>query len=191
MNRLLSILVSLVVIFFLYLWISHLSTSPKYMGEEGSGVTAEEAPIEKEVTAEPLTPVEESTTIEEADDESFETGEDQVAEEKPAEEKPVETKPPLVVEEEPPPTPSSEQAAASSGPHWVIAGNFLELANAEKHMRRMKELGYSQTEIVHFELSEYHTVCAGKFQDPTEARRVARKITELHGIDTYVRQVNQ
>lgn len=192
MNRLLSILVSLVVLFFLYLWISHLSTSPKYLG--GSDEAA--ALTEETIREEPETIIPEAESDQEVSD--MDVSEDAPEPPPPAEQQdPVDTEqkaediaPPAVEETVVEPE-RSDPVSSGSLTHWVIAGNFLELSNAQRHLRRMKELGYSQAEIVRFELSEYHTVCAGKFSDVTEARRVSRKITESHGIDTYVRQVNQ
>jgi len=72
----------------------------------------------------------------------------------------------------------------------VIAGNFLTRANAEERVKELKKLGYSKAEVVNFELSEYHTACAGRYTDLNEARRIAKKIKDMNGIDTYVRHGN-
>jgi hypothetical protein len=78
-----------------------------------------------------------------------------------------------------------------SGVHLVIAGNFLQRANAEERVNELRKLGYSKAEVVNFELSEYHTACAGRYADLNEARRIAKKIKDLHGIDTYIRHGSQ
>lgn len=98
---------------------------------------------------------------------------------------------PVVKKTVPPPSPppATKTAEQDAGAHLVIAGNFLERANAEERVRELKKLGYSKAEVVNFELSEYHTACAGRYADLDEARKVAKKIKE-HGIDTYVRHGN-
>ena len=184
MNRILSIIVTLVILFLIYLWISHLTTDPKYTRSEPAPrdrpthveadlTQPEDEPIQDDVRQADLSP-----------------------DENDAEETETEANPKVEIEEavqevieEPERTPPPAASRLQSG-HFVIAGNFLERANAEKHLRRMRELGYDDAEIIRFELSEYHTVCAGRFSDPVEARRIAKRITDTHGIDTYVRAVN-
>jgi hypothetical protein len=84
----------------------------------------------------------------------------------------------------------TKSTEAAAGLHLVIAGNFLEKANAEERVRQLQKLGYPLAEVVNFELSEYHTACAGRYSDLNEARRISKKIKEMHGIDTYVRLGN-
>lgn len=189
MNRLLSIIVSLVVLFFVYIWISHLSTSPKYTSDEEHKVRSDSQAEEQADNAEAIVAEPELTkdTVETADPPLTDTLEPSI---QPQPEQTEVAKP----VEKPKPAPSKVEKPVSpprTGRHLVIAGNFLELANAEKHLARLRELGYKESEIVHFELSEYHTVCAGRFEDPVEARRVAKRITDSYGIDTYVRAINQ
>jgi len=88
---------------------------------------------------------------------------------------------------------SREKTVSSStldGAHLVVAGNFLERKNAEKHLKSIKDLGYADAEILNFEISQYYTVIAGRYQDLAEARRVAKKLKDMHSIDTYVRNGN-
>jgi cell division septation protein DedD len=106
--------------------------------------------------------------------------------------KPVESKPKSTPK--PPPSETVKTVTKSvepaSGLHLIIAGNFLEKANAEERVRQLQKLGYPLAEVVNFELSEYHTACAGRYSDLNEARRISKKIKEMHGIDTYVRLGN-
>lgn len=86
-----------------------------------------------------------------------------------------------------------EKAVSSStleGVHLVVAGNFLERKNAEKHLKSIKDLGYVDAEILAFEISQYYTVIAGRYEDLAQARRVAKKLKDMHAIDTYVRNGN-
>jgi cell division septation protein DedD len=108
--------------------------------------------------------------------------------EKPAESKPKETAP-----AEPKPTKTSQPIAKTAasdpadGKHMVIVGNFLQRVNAEQRMQELKKAGFENIEVVNFDLSEYHTVTAGRFDDVNEARRLVKKLKDYHKIDAYVR----
>lgn len=95
------------------------------------------------------------------------------------------------------PAPKATQAVAkktslpnTEGKHLVIAGNFLQMVNAEQRMAELKKAGFKDVEILNFDLSEYHTVCAGRFTDVNEARRLVKKLKDYHKIDAYVRVGN-
>jgi len=110
--------------------------------------------------------------------------------EKPVEKKPAEkksdpepAKKPATQESKPAATPSKP----ATGKHLVIAGNFTQLANAQRQLQDLKKAGFTDAEIVNFDLSEYHTVCAGRFADVNEARRLVKKLKDYHKIDAYVR----
>ncbi|MDX1410062.1 MAG: SPOR domain-containing protein, partial [Saprospiraceae bacterium] len=89
-----------------------------------------------------------------------------------------------------PPAPPASTAESPDGIHLVIAGNFLERANADKRARQLREKGFTNAEVVNFQLSQYHTVCAGRYHDLAEARRMAKKLKDYHSIDAYVRNGN-
>lgn len=76
------------------------------------------------------------------------------------------------------------------GKHLVIAGNFLQKVNAEQRMGELKKAGFKDAEVLNFDLSEYHTVCVGRFSDVNEARRLVKKLKDYHKIDAYVRVAN-
>jgi cell division septation protein DedD len=78
-------------------------------------------------------------------------------------------------------------AASADGKHLVIVGNFLQAVNAQQRLEELKKAGFNNVEIVNFDLSEYHTVCAGRFDDVNEARRLVKKLKDYHKIDAYVR----
>jgi cell division septation protein DedD len=77
--------------------------------------------------------------------------------------------------------------ASTDGKHLVIVGNFLQRENADQRLQELKKAGYNDVEVVNFDLSEYHTVCAGRFDDINEARRLVKKLKDYHKIDAYVR----
>jgi outer membrane biosynthesis protein TonB len=78
-------------------------------------------------------------------------------------------------------------STATGGKHLVIAGNFTQRANAEQRVQELKKAGFPEAEVVEFDLSEYHTVCVGRFADVNEARRLVKKLKDYHKIDAYVR----
>ena len=86
-------------------------------------------------------------------------------------------------------TESKPAATVSSteGQHLVIAGNFTQKVNAEQRVQELKKAGFPEAEVVNFDLSEYHTVCVGRFSDVNEARRLVKKLKDYHKIDAYVR----
>jgi len=77
--------------------------------------------------------------------------------------------------------------AATNGQHLVIAGNFTQKVNAEQRVQELKKAGFPEAEVVNFDLSEYHTVCVGRFNDVDEARKLVKKLKDYHKIDAYVR----
>ena len=51
----------------------------------------------------------------------------------------------------------------------------------------LMKAGFTKTEVVNFDLSEYFTVCVGRFSDVNEARKLVKKLKDYHKIDAYVR----
>jgi cell division protein FtsN len=76
---------------------------------------------------------------------------------------------------------------ATGGQHLVIAGNFTQKVNAEQRVQELKKAGFPDTEVINFDLSEYYTVCVGRFSDVNEARKLVKKLKDYHKIDAYVR----
>jgi len=171
MSRLFSVLVSLFILFLVYIWINHIThrdkTEPQVSTEQASKVVPDDS--ETKVISKPVDP---STTEETR----------QNRQEPPAANNKVEEKPRAKV--------TTAPATLDDGAHLVVAGNFLERSNAEKHLKSIKDLGYANAEILNFEISQYYTVIAGRYDDLTEARRVAKKLKDIHSIDTYVRNGN-
>jgi outer membrane biosynthesis protein TonB len=126
-----------------------------------------------------------------------------VAEKKVTETKKPEPKPAAATPKKATPTPAPASKPVSTPPktetkptmsstatdeqHLVIAGNFTLLENAQQRLQELKKAGYKDAEIVNFDLSEYHTVCAGRFSDVNEARKLVKKLKDYNKIDAYVR----
>ena len=166
-SRLFSIIVTLFILVLVYLWIGHIANrdEPSVEPPSPAATSLEQQP---------------SGTVPDEDKETVKMEEET---DSAVEEDEPESSQPEVPEK-------SEKPVATGGSHLVIVGNFLERANAEKHLATVKSLGYPSSEILQFEISQYYTVCAGRYNDPTEARRIAKKIKEQHGIDAYMRTVN-
>jgi outer membrane biosynthesis protein TonB len=77
--------------------------------------------------------------------------------------------------------------SSTAGQHLVIAGNFSQLVNAQQRVDELKRAGFKDAEIINFDLSEYHTVCVGRYSDVNEARKMVKKLKDYHKIDAYVR----
>ena len=109
------------------------------------------------------------------------------SEPKPEVKKPVQPTTPSATKTSQPITKPSTVAASADGKHMVIVGNFLQRVNADQRLQELKKAGFTDVEVVNFDLSEYHTVCAGRFDDVNEARRLVKKLKDYHKIDAYVR----
>jgi outer membrane biosynthesis protein TonB len=204
MNRLLSILVTLFILFLVYLWINHLTGDSS--GNKGPDSKETLALPEEDGSPDEIystrdtgmaTPVQEPNEVVEEVNTPSTKKSDPAPPSNPVvkPEQPKSSDPKPKSAPKPPPSPApvksvTKSTEAASGLHLVIAGNFLEKANAEERVRQLQKLGYPLAEVVNFELSEYHTACAGRYSDLNEARRISKKIKEMHGIDTYVRLGN-
>jgi len=77
-----------------------------------------------------------------------------------------------------------KQKSTYSGKYLVVAGSYLVRGNAEKMKKRLYDLGYN-SEIVNFNLSQYYSVLAGRFNSRKEAQNTVT-ILKRNGIDSYV-----
>ncbi len=78
---------------------------------------------------------------------------------------------------------SSESASSGVGNYLVVSGSFLTEANAKKEVRRLKNLGYNNAEVVEFDFSQYHSVCVKRTNSLSEARGVKNQLINKHGVD--------
>lgn len=214
MNRIITILVTIFILLLLYIWISHVwgSDKPRHPKQivdirEGEPLGTDDMTSEVVDTSmmggSLLDEEVENTTEEQAQPEEEEI-QPEVKEKpvsQPAVEKknespkvetpvkksePVKTSTVATKTSQPISAPKAQEAAAD-GQHLVIVGNFLQAVNANQRMEELKKAGFKDVEVVNFDLSEYHTVCAGRFDDINEARRLVKKLKDYHKIDAYVR----
>lgn len=72
----------------------------------------------------------------------------------------------------------------SNGRYLVIAGSYLVESNANTMRSKLSNLGY-KSEVIVFDLSEFHSVCAGRYSDYDDALNASSRLKQ-QGIDNYV-----
>jgi cell division protein FtsN len=80
----------------------------------------------------------------------------------------------------------SKIMAGDGGPYMVMAGSYLLKENAEKMRSKLKNMGFSQAEIVVFPASEYHSVVAVRYSSESKAQAAASEL-KRKGIDSFVK----
>lgn len=84
--------------------------------------------------------------------------------------------------------PASRPTSYSSSGEWmVIAGNYLVESNARVMINKLKNLGYTNSEIGVFERSQYHTVIASRHSSNSAAIRASNEIKN-RGVECYVKK---
>lgn len=82
-------------------------------------------------------------------------------------------------------TRQSSSAGSSGGTYMVIAGSYLLEDNARKMIKKLQGMGYSNAEIIYFDQSQYHSICAGRYDSNSSAKQTANSL-QNSGIDSYV-----
>ena len=212
--RYLKITLSGAILFLVYLWITVLLNScnsnksaPEQVGdnvemldEEMEGVDFTDSEIEGEGDPDfdsnhPEESNETTSSINEEDDD-YVAGDYTASKEKtsltPREKKPVATttqsnETEKVFRANQPSTKSNSNNGSSSaqGDYMVIAGSYLLEENARKMINKLKQMGYSNAEIVYFNQSQYHSICAGRYNSSSSASQTAQSL-KSSGIDSYV-----
>jgi cell division protein FtsN len=80
---------------------------------------------------------------------------------------------------------ASSNASNSAAPYVVVAGNYLLEANADEMLKKLKAKGYTSCEKVVFDLSQYHTVIAGRYSSKSTAQSVSSELKNA-GVDNYI-----
>ena len=73
----------------------------------------------------------------------------------------------------------------STGKFLLLAGSYLIEDNAEVMVKKLKKIGYTNAEIVVFDMSQYHSVCAGRFTSLSSANQESGSL-KRKGVDNYV-----
>ena len=82
----------------------------------------------------------------------------------------------------------SSGSGARNGKYFVVAGSFLLEANAKDMLSQLKKAGYQNAEIAVFDLSQYYTVFASRYNSLNSANDLAASISQKLGIETYVHE---
>jgi len=84
------------------------------------------------------------------------------------------------------PAPSRSTTSSSySGKYMLLAGSYLIEDNAQAMVKKLKKLGYDNAEMVIFDMSQYHSVCAGRYSSLSAAQQESGAL-KRKGIDNYV-----
>ena len=82
-------------------------------------------------------------------------------------------------------TTTTTKTTSYSGKYMVLAGSYLIEDNAKVMIKRLKKLGYQDAEMVIFDMSQYHSVCAGRYTSLSSAQQESGAL-KRKGIDSYV-----
>ncbi len=80
----------------------------------------------------------------------------------------------------------SSSSSSNSSKYLVVAASYLSEANAKSELRKLQKAGYDDAEIVIFDFSQYHTLCAARYNSLGEANSVKRKLVNNRYPDAYV-----
>lgn len=190
MNNIVRIILYIVGITLLYLWISTaMEGCSKQKARDLAAQTEQDAEV---VNAEEYFEDDEfegGQTIDLSEDDSFETDgttTDYTALDE-AIDKTFEEAAPQAAAPVSQPTQSVQKTYRNtgSGKHMVIAGNFLQENNADKMVRKLKNMGYSAEKVV-FNYSQYHSVLAIRSNDYSSVSNVSSEL-KRNGIDNYIK----
>lgn len=183
MSKLLKIFVSVAGLALVYLWLASFFQSCGNKSDQSTDDIAmvdEISPGEEDiidVSDEDFFEEDAGTSEIAGNENSFEELEEQLVEE--PESKPVPRSTSSVT--------SSGTQSGSSGAFLLISGNYLVKSNAEEMVRKLKNLGYSNAEVVVFDRSQYHTVIASRFSSYESALQSESKLKQK-GVDCYVKR---
>ena len=85
-------------------------------------------------------------------------------------------------------TTTTTEEETSYGEFKVVAGVFQELKNAEKRVRRLKESGVDNAEIVSFGGADLYSVVVRRFSDMKEARAYSKELKRDHGFRSFIKE---
>ena len=184
MGRLLKIAVYIAVLFLLYLWIASVVKSC-------SATSTASAEDQTELTQDVVEGEEfEDEFFEDSGEEVIDYGSDEMgggSEE--VDSNPIDyTEVDNLIEEEA--TTYTEEktptrTTMTSGQYLLIAGNYLIETNAKDMVKKLRKIGYDNAEVVVFNMSQYYSVCAGRFSGHSTAQQESKSL-QRKGIDNYV-----
>ena len=69
--------------------------------------------------------------------------------------------------------------------YLVVTGSFMRQANAKLEANNIRKKGFKDAEVVIFDLSQYYSVIAGRYNSLRQARRIKNQLTTM-GMEAYV-----
>lgn len=181
MSKLIKIVVSVIVLSLFYLWMSTFfqSCGNSSKSSESQLDMVEEIPEEEiiDVSDEDFFEDDADFTEETATAETFEELEESLVSDTPVETSTTRTSN----------TTASYSSSSSSGDYMIVSGNYLVESNALEMVKKLRNLGYSNAEIVIFDRSQYHTVIASRFSSYNSALQSASNLKQK-GVDCYVKK---
>lgn len=82
-------------------------------------------------------------------------------------------------------TSTNSNASSRSGKYLLLAGSYLIEDNARTMVQKLKKMGYADAEVVVFDMSQYHSVCAGRYSSHSSANQESGAL-KRKGVDNYV-----
>ena len=79
-------------------------------------------------------------------------------------------------------------ASSSKGDYLVVAGSFSNEIYADEFVKRLKGMGYGNTEKIVFDFSKYFSVIAGRYKSEKQAEAKELELKKK-GIEAYTHQV--
>ena len=83
---------------------------------------------------------------------------------------------------------STTSGGSTFGKYLVVTGSYLSEANGRVMAKKLRRMGYEGAEVLSFDLSQYYSVTAGRYNDLGEARAAAKRI-KSKGIEAYVHKM--
>lgn len=194
MNRVLRIVLYAVIMFLIFLWVSSIykSCQKDSMKEQVPATLEEQEPQEEDILGDlfeddnSFEPDGNMTEEEDLPVTSFDDEPENITEAKPSaparQEKVTKSEDYSSFEQEEI-QPVSRQN--SGGKYLVISGSYLIRSNAEIMVKKLKKMGFDKAEIVQFDLSQYHSICAGRYDSQSSAQSIVSQL-KSQGIDSYV-----
>jgi len=79
----------------------------------------------------------------------------------------------------------NKSTASAGGKYMILTGSYLIKGNASNMVNKLSKLGYTNAELVVFNMSQYHSVCAARLYDYNEALQMSNEL-KSRGIENYV-----
>lgn len=191
MNRILRIVLYAVIMFLIFLWVSSIykSCQRSSLEEQAPATLEEPIPQEEDILSdlfEDDSSFEDNTEAEDSKDAIDYEQEDAfvaASENFEPETQSVNNRPDNSLLEQEEIKPVSRQT--NGGKYLVISGSYLIRSNADVMVNKLKKMGFDKAEIVQFDLSQYHSICAGRYDSQSSAQSIVSQL-KSQGIDSYV-----